>query len=207
MALISYVTDDIAEGEAAAALAASAELRGSVSNVHRTLAHVPAALCAFEQFSAAVRSTPLDVTVRELVILRVSMLLGNEYEWRRHCVAAERSGVSAMQIEELRDWRTSSAFDPVTRAAFAFVDSHVLDNNVSPLVVAQLGKLVGDAGVVGLALIVGWYLLVSTVILPLGLMQDDTAPVAPISMPPSQDPADRSASSQEGENSRDQGYE
>jgi alkylhydroperoxidase family enzyme len=149
------------------------------------LAHVPEALRAFEQFSAAVRATPLDATVRELVILRVSMLLGNEYEWRRHCVAAQRCGVPDSQIEALSSWETSSAFDPALRAILSFVDSHVLHNDVDPSVVLRLKDVTGDAGVVGLALVVGWYLLVSTVIQPLGLMQDDTAAAAPISMPPS----------------------
>src|SRR6187401_2604373 len=82
---IRYLRDDDPVPEAQDALAAVIERRGYASNVHRSLAHSPNALRAFENFSGHVNgSSRLDLRTRELIILRTAQIVGNEYEWRRH---------------------------------------------------------------------------------------------------------------------------
>lgn len=193
MARIPYVTESTDDADAAQALADVLRTRGYASNFHRTLAHVPGVLRAFEQFSAAVRATPLDPALRELVVLRVSGLLGNEYEWRRHTVAGLDAGVSEAQVTELADWASSEAFDGAAKAVLAVVDAHLIDEEVDDAAIAALRAAVGEPAAVAVCVTMGWYLLVNAVITPLRLIDDDTTPPSRFAMPAPAAPRGRPA--------------
>ena len=183
MAAISLVEDSTASPAAVAALDRVVEGRGYASDLHRALAHVPDALDAFEQFSAQIRSGPLAAGLRELATLRVSQLLGNEYEWRRHVPAGVREGLRPEQIAELWRWNSSAEFGNAERAVLRFVDEHLHQEDITAEAVDALCVHLAEPEIVALCLTVGWYLLVSSVILPLRLIEDDDTPevtIAPI---------------------------
>lgn len=91
--------------------------------LYRALANAPALLEAHSELAVALRHqahTPRGL--RELVILRVATLTGSRYEWAHHVPMARAAGVSDAQMEEIRDWRASSEFDPRERAVLAATD-------------------------------------------------------------------------------------
>jgi alkylhydroperoxidase family enzyme len=173
---IRYLTDDEAIPESRDALADVMEGRGYVSNVHRSLAHSPSALRAFENFSGHVNgSSRLDLRTRELIILRTALIVGNEYEWRRHVPKALDAGVAAEQLRTLSDW-TSGEYSSAHRAVFQLIDEYMSTNAVSDETVANVRDSYGDELLIEILLTVGWYLLVSTLIIPLDVVADDPEP-------------------------------
>jgi alkylhydroperoxidase family enzyme len=170
-----YITDDVAGHEAQIALAEVQARRGFVSNVHRTLAHTPAGLRAFESFSAHVNgSSRLDARTRELVILRVAQVVGNLYEWRRHVPKAEAAGVHTAELEALAR-ADPQPFAPIERDLLTLVDRHARSEPVPPELIARLRAAYGEELVVEILLTLGWYLLVASVIVPLDIVADDPA--------------------------------
>jgi alkylhydroperoxidase family enzyme len=173
---IRYITDEEAGAEAKAALESVRQRRGFVSNTHRALAHSPSALDAFERFSFHVNGeSSLDARTRELAILRTALLVGNLYEWRRHVPKAIESGASVEEIRSLADWHHGD-FSDADQAMLALVDGHVGKHETTPETLASVRAAYGDALLIELLLTIGWYLLVSTLILPLGIVDDDPEP-------------------------------
>lgn len=176
MGRVNYIQDDFAPQAAAEALRAVLERRGFVSNVHRALAHSPTALAAFERFSMHVNGeSRLDPRTRELVILRTIQLLGNEYEWRRHVPKALAAGVSEDTLASLG----KSAQDGLKEgevAALALVEEHVGGAAVSARTLATVRSLYGNELTIEILMTMGWYLLVSALIMPLDVLADDPVP-------------------------------
>src|ERR1700730_16997732 len=123
MARIPYVREEEAAPEAAAALRAVRERRGTVSAVQSVLAHSVSALQAYERFANDVgKMSALDARTQEIVILRTAQLLGNAYAWRRHVPKGLEAGLTSDQLASIAAWRPSSAFAPRERAILQLVD-------------------------------------------------------------------------------------
>ena len=100
---------------------------GKLINLYRLLLNSPTIASAWLAFNSAVRfETALDAGVRELVILRVSILNGADYQVRIHGGAAYavQAGLSGQQIAALADWEADpDLFTPLQRAVLAYVDA------------------------------------------------------------------------------------
>src|ERR1700722_9450858 len=122
MALVPYIEESDAAPAAAEALARVRERRGYVSMVNQVLANSPGALDAFDRFSRHINSeSPLAKPLRELLILRITQLVGNAYEWRRHIPIALDAGVPQDLIERLAEWRELE-LDDRQRSALALAE-------------------------------------------------------------------------------------
>ena len=93
--------------------------------MHRTSGHAPRLARARGEFVWALRDACLaSRQMRELAILRVAYLMDCEYELHHHVPLARRAGLSAAQIEALRDWRaTPDLFATAQLALLAYVDA------------------------------------------------------------------------------------
>jgi AhpD family alkylhydroperoxidase len=99
---------------------------GKLINLYRLLLNSPAIASAWLDFNSAVRfDTALDAGVRELIILRVSILNGADYQVRIHGAAyAGKAGLSGEQVAALANWRKNpDLFNPLQRAVLAYVDA------------------------------------------------------------------------------------
>jgi 4-carboxymuconolactone decarboxylase len=100
---------------------------GKLINLYRLLLNSPTIASAWLAFNSAVRfQTALDAGVRELVILRVSLLNGANYQLRIHGGAeyAVKAGLSAEQVAALADRQQKlTVFTPLQRAVLAYVDA------------------------------------------------------------------------------------
>jgi 4-carboxymuconolactone decarboxylase len=179
MALVPYVDESNAEPAAAEALDRVLKRRGFISMVNQVLANSPSALNAFDDFSRHINSeSPLDKPLRELLILRITQLVGNKYEWRRHIPIALDAGVPQGDIEGLSFWRDLDLEDR-QRAALALAEEVVAGWTITDGTKTAVTDAFEPNEVVELVLTTGWHLLVATLILTLGLIEDDE-PVEPL---------------------------
>lgn len=80
--------------------------RGQVSLLYQVLLNSPPVAHGWEQLLSAVRNrNSIDPGVRELIILRVAILNGANYEFEAHVPHALKAGVSQAAIDAVRDFK------------------------------------------------------------------------------------------------------
>lgn len=133
--------------------------RGKLINLYRVLMNSPAVAEGWLDFNSVVRyKTTLDAALRELVILRVSMLNGAEYQTRIHgATHALHAGVTPGQIAELADWQRSTLFTPAQRAALAWTDAMTRDIEVPDVLHDELKRHFDDQAMVEITVLAGAY--------------------------------------------------
>jgi 4-carboxymuconolactone decarboxylase len=82
----------------------------------------------------------LDSSLRELVILRIAVLNGADYEWRAHEPVARRCGLTDAKLAAIRDKAGGSALDPLERAVLAYTDAMTRDVIVPASLFAVLAE-------------------------------------------------------------------
>lgn len=133
--------------------------RGKLINLYRVLMNSPAVAEGWLDFNSIVRyNTSLDAALREIIILRVSILNGAEYQARIHGAShALHAGVTAEQIAALADWQPSALFTPAQRAALAWTDAMTRDIEVSDALHDELKRHYNDQAVVEISVLAGAY--------------------------------------------------
>jgi alkylhydroperoxidase family enzyme len=143
-------------------------LRGRFLNLHAALAHSPKALRAFMGFSRYVRDeSDFDPRLRELATLLVGHLHNNPYEIAHHRPIALRVGYSAEKVDAIPHFETSPLFEPKEKAMLAYCRQVLTGYRVDDVVFAELKQHFDDTAIVDLSLILGWYQLCSSILLPL----------------------------------------
>ncbi len=150
-------------------------LRGTVYNLHRVLAHSPKALRAFMTFSAYVRDeADLSPRLRELAVLRVATLHNVAYEIAQHQGPAKRAGLTQEQIANVANWREHvDIFEPQDRAVLQFAEETASTFRVSDATFFTASQYLSESEMVDLALVVGWYLLCASVLVPFEIELED----------------------------------
>lgn len=133
--------------------------RGRLINLYRVLLNSPPVAESWLDFNTTVRyKTTLDAALREMIILRVSILNGAQYQAQIHGAShALQAGVTQAQIEALADWQASSLFTPAQRAALAWTDAMTRDIEVPDALHAELKKHFDDRAVVEISVLAGAY--------------------------------------------------
>jgi alkylhydroperoxidase family enzyme len=127
------------------------------SPLYRTLAHAPEVLQGWSQLADALRfGSSADAGLRELVILRLAQLGHAPYAWAYHRPAALANGVSEDRVIQLSHWRTSTVFDPATRAVLDYAES-MARNEVTPEAFQAMAAGRSEQEVVELTVLVGFY--------------------------------------------------
>jgi AhpD family alkylhydroperoxidase len=139
-----------------------AERGGRLSNLYRMLLHNPAVASGWLNLLTAVRQKSLLAgQARELVILRVAVINGAEYEYRAHVPLALKEGLSREQIEALVNWEEASVFDSRLRAVLAYTDSMTRDIHVPEDIFDGVRKHFNDREIFELTATIAAYNLVS----------------------------------------------
>jgi 4-carboxymuconolactone decarboxylase len=108
--------------------------------------------------------TSLPPRLSELAILVLARVWGSEYEWYAHKPIALEAGVSPQIVEAIRT-HAAPAFDHKAEAAiYTFVTDLHRDRTVSDAVYAEAVAQVGEAGVIDLVGLAGYYTLISMTI-------------------------------------------
>lgn len=130
MARIPYADPD--QNEEVKALAEQIRReRGQLHNLYKMLLNSPPIARGWLNLLTAVRQQcKLSGRVRELVIVRIAIINGADYEYDSHAPLALKEGITQEQVEGLRDWRKSNAFDAADRAVLGYTDSMTKDIHV-----------------------------------------------------------------------------
>jgi alkylhydroperoxidase family enzyme len=137
--------------------------------LYRALAYAPELLRAYSVLARSLRNdAETDRSLRETVILRTAQLTESAYEWAHHVPMATAAGVREDQVQALRSWYDSEAFDARERIVLRCVDeidrSAVTDTSFAALV-DELGR----PGAVEIVLLASFYQAVARTIQALGL--------------------------------------
>ncbi len=142
---------------------------GRPINLYRALANNPVLLQAWIDMAWTLRSdarTPRGL--RELMIVRGSLLCGCHYELEHHRRMAAEAGVSEEELAALGTWTRSDLFSEPERAALAFMEEMVA-LQVTDATTELLKQHFTDAERVELALTAGFYSMVPRVLDALGV--------------------------------------
>ncbi len=109
MARIDSISPETATGRAKTLLDAVKDRLGFVPNMHRAMAHAPAALDGYLHLGEALAKGNLPARVREQIALAVAQANGCDYCLAAHSAVGRMVGLTA---EQIRDSRLGLAVDP-----------------------------------------------------------------------------------------------
>lgn len=108
--------------------------------------------------------TSLPPYLSELAILVTARVWTSEYEWQAHKKFALEAGLSPAIIEAIRKGEAPSFDDDTAGAVHDFALSLQRDRHVSQSLYDRAVSLLGEAGVIDLTGILGYYALISMTI-------------------------------------------
>jgi 4-carboxymuconolactone decarboxylase len=149
---------------------------GRLSTLDRLLLHSPPVAEGWNALLGALRSaTTLPADLRELVVLRVAVLNGADFEWVSHEPIARRAGMAELQLRVLRrpDAADEPVWTPVQAAVLAFTDASTRDVAVPDEVFAGVRAHLDDRQVVELTALVSGYAMVSRFLVALEVPPPD----------------------------------
>lgn len=105
--------------------------------------------------------TALPPRLSEFAILTIARLWRAQYEWFAHAPIAERAGIKAQTIRDLRAGRRPSAAPADERAIYDFVLELHRTRRVRDRTYQRVNAILGDAATVELVGILGYYTLIA----------------------------------------------
>jgi alkylhydroperoxidase family enzyme len=129
-------------------------------------------------FGGALLGGSLPGRLRELVIMRTAARFGGRYEWAQHIELAEAQGVTPAELAALGDEASgldAPTWSPVERAALAAVDETAAAGAVSDATWDQLADLLRESEVIELLMLIGHYMMLTTVLGSLRLQLEPRA--------------------------------
>lgn len=127
--------------------------------------HAPGFGHLAQQLGGYVRlGTSVPPRLSELVILCTARFWQAQYEWAAHAAIAAKQGVKPATIRDLQAGRTPTSAPRDEMAIYAFVRELYATRRVSDATYKRVHKLLGDAGMVELVGILGYYAMVSMIL-------------------------------------------
>ena len=135
--------------------------RGRISPIYTVLLNSPELASGWEQLFTAIRQkTSVPPALRELVILRVSVLNGAEYEFEAHVPHALAAGMRREIIEQLRRGELDG-LAPLERLVVQYTDAITRDLVVPEALYPQLDRHFDAKTLVELTATIAGYNMVS----------------------------------------------
>jgi 4-carboxymuconolactone decarboxylase len=105
--------------------------------------------------------TSLSPRLSETAILATAQIWKAQYEWHAHAPMAEQAGVKLQTIKDIRAGRPPKSAAKDERAIVEFVRELYKTRRVSDRTYKRVHAFLGDAGIVDLVGICGYYALIS----------------------------------------------
>jgi AhpD family alkylhydroperoxidase len=141
------------------------ERGGRLINLYKMLLHSPPVAAGWLTLFTAIRQqSALSGRLRELVILRIAVLNGAEYEFKAHVPFALKEGVTQAQLDALKAGRAPEGLTAADEAALAYAEAMTRTIQVPDPVFAAVRKHLGDREVLELTATIAGYNLVSRVL-------------------------------------------
>jgi alkylhydroperoxidase family enzyme len=149
-------------------------------NVLGTFAHHPALARAYNVFNGHVLfSTTLTERQRELVVLRVAVLRGVEYEWRQHAVLAGDVGIGEEELSAVAEGPDAARWQPLDAVLLRVVDELVGTAALSADTWDALADVLTTEQALDLVFTVGAYDLLAMVFGAFAIELDDDLAATP----------------------------
>jgi alkylhydroperoxidase family enzyme len=152
-------------------------------HIFTTLAHQPELFRRWLGFGGALLAGRLSGRVRELVILRTAYRFDGRYEWAHHLELGAAQGITAPELAALSGDLSSLQWDPFERAVLAAVDETADDGAVTDVTWSVLVGRLDDGELVELLMLVGHYLMLSTVLRSLRVPLEPSAEALAATVP------------------------
>jgi 4-carboxymuconolactone decarboxylase len=118
-------------------------------------------------FGGALLAGTLPGRLRELVILRTADRFGGRYEWAQHIELAILAGVTPAEVAAISEGGAgidSVEWTPVERAALVAVDETADQGAVTDATWDGLAELLTESELIELLMLIGHYLMLTTVL-------------------------------------------
>ena len=127
--------------------------------------HAPGFGHLAQQLGGYVRlGTSVPPRLSEFAILCTARFWQAQYEWTAHAAIAAKQGVKPATIRDLQAGRAPKSAPRDEMAIYAFVKELYAMRRVSDATYKRVQKLLGDAGMVELVGILGYYAMVSMIL-------------------------------------------
>jgi 4-carboxymuconolactone decarboxylase len=124
--------------------------------------HAPAYGLLAQKLGGYLRfQTSVPPRLSEFAILCTGQFWKAQYEWHAHAAIAASQGVKEATIRDLKAGRAPKSAPRDEMAIYAFIKELYATRRVSNAVYARVHKFLGDAGMVELVGILGYYVLIS----------------------------------------------
>jgi len=124
--------------------------------------HAPAYGVLAQKLGGHLRfQTSVPPRLSEFAILCTGQFWKAQYEWHAHAAIAARQGVKEATIRDLRAGRAPKSAPRDEMAIYMFIKELYATWRVSNAAYARVHKILGDAGMVELVGILGFYVLIS----------------------------------------------
>jgi 4-carboxymuconolactone decarboxylase len=137
-------------------------------------------------FGGALLAGSLPGRLRELVILRTAARFGGRYEWAQHIALAEAQGVTPAELAAVSNEEGAVGtveWSPLERAALRAVDETADDGAVSDGTWEALTEDLQESDVIELLMLIGHYMMLTTVLGSLRILLEPRAEALAESVP------------------------
>lgn len=146
-------------------------------HLFRTLAHHPALMKSWLRFGGQLlQRSSLPGRDRELVILRVAMRCGSDYEWGQHVAIARDAGVSDDEILRVAEADVDEHWSAHDAALLRAVDELLADHCLSDETWARIAERYDTAQAIELTLLAGHYAMLAGSLRSLGVQTETPLP-------------------------------
>ena len=162
--LPALVMESLTPAQRAIVEAINSGPRGRFSNEgpFAVFLHAPTYGMLAQQLGGHVRfGTSVPPRLSEFAILCTGQFWKAQYEWHAHAQIAAKQGVKETTIRDLKAGRAPKSAPRDEMAIYDFIRELYTTRRVSSATYARVRKLLGDAGIVELVGILGYYVLIS----------------------------------------------
>ena len=171
-----------AQKKSAAELAAGR--RGSVRGPFNAYLRSPALMDHVQKLGAYIRYDSLiELRLRELAALMAARDWTQQYEWYAHVPHALEAGIKAATIEAIAEGRRPTGLPADEKIVYDFVTELLVNRGVSDATYARALKAFGEAGVVELISVVGYYAMLAMVMNVARTAVPDGKPLPLVALP------------------------
>ena len=135
--------------------------RGRISPLYQVLLHSPLLAAGWEHFFTVIRQqTSVPPALRELVILRIAVLNGADYEFEAHVPHALQAGMTQEAIDSVRNGELKESSE-IESLVLRYTDAMTRDIRVPDALFAQVEKQFDAKALVELTATIAGYNMVS----------------------------------------------
>jgi 4-carboxymuconolactone decarboxylase len=166
---VSPIPADELDEQARELLGGAAAPNATAANIFTTLVRHPGLFRRWLPFGGKLLAGKLPARDRELLILRTAWRCQSEYEWGQHVTIAEAAGLTATEIERVREGAAAPGWDPFEAALLRAVDELHDDARLSDATWGVLSGRYDERQMIEVPMLIGHYHMLAFTLNSLGV--------------------------------------